>query len=88
MQFRLKGRNPFAFFFVRTQRDQYLARYVLREYARGRPLQDVLDDPYVRNRSTAEQRARLLERPELVAAIGEQTVADLKRSVAAAPEPT
>jgi len=84
MQFRLKGRNPFAIFFVRTQREQFLARYVLREYSKGRTLNDVLDDAYVRNRSTPEQRARLLERPELVAAIGEQTVADLRRALAPA----
>ena len=64
---------------------KYLARYVVREYARGRSLEDVLDDPYVRNRSTADQRARLLESPEVVSAIGEQAVADLKRAVAAAP---
>lgn len=76
-----KGRNPFAFLFVSTRREQYLAQYVLREYARGRSLKDVFADPYVRNRSTPEERARLLERPELVAAIGEQTLADLRRPV-------
>jgi hypothetical protein len=32
----------------------------------------VLADPYVHNRSTAEQRARLLERPEVIAAVGER----------------
>jgi hypothetical protein len=41
-------------------------------------LQDALDDPYVRNRSTPEERARLLERPEVIASIGRQTVSDLK----------
>ena len=59
-------------------------QYVLREYARGRSLADILEDPYVRNRSTPEERARLLERPEVVAAIGEQAVADLRRSLASA----
>lgn len=88
MQFSLKARNPFASLFVSTRREQYLARYVLREYARGRSLDDVLDDAYVRNRSTPDERARLLERPELVAAIGEQAVADLKRALAAAPGAT
>jgi hypothetical protein len=75
-------RNPFSFLFVRSRRDQYLVQYVLREYARGRSLGDVLEDPYVRNRSTPDERARLLERPEVVAAIGEQAVADLRRSLA------
>jgi hypothetical protein len=82
MRIRFKERNPFAFLFVRPRREEYLSRYVLREYARGRSLRDVLEDPYVRNRSTAQERARLLERPEVVAAIGEQTVADLKHALA------
>jgi hypothetical protein len=38
----------------------------------------ILDDPYVRNRSTEGERARLLERPEVVATIGEHVVADLR----------
>jgi len=84
MRVRFKGRNPFAFLFVRSRREQYLSQYVLREYARGRSLQDVLEDPYIRNRSTPAERARLLEQPELVAAIGEQAVADLKLALAGA----
>jgi len=79
---RFKNRNPFAFLFVRPRREEYLSRYVLREYARGRSLEQILDDPYVRNRSTSQERARLLERPEVVAALGEQTVADLKQALA------
>ena len=82
MRIEFKGKNPFAFLFVRSRREEYLSRYVLREYARGRSLQDVLKDPYVRNRSTPEERRRLLERPDMVAAIGEQTVADLKLALA------
>jgi hypothetical protein len=82
MRVRRMGRNPFASLFVRSRREDYLAQYVLREYARGRSLQDVLRDPYVRNRSTPEERARLLERPDVIATIGEQTVADLKLALA------
>jgi hypothetical protein len=70
---------------VSTRREQYLAQYVLREYGRGRSLKEVLADPYIRNRSTPEERARLLERPELVAVIGEQAIADLRWALAAAP---
>ena len=51
-----------------------LATYVLREHQRGRPLQEILDDPYVRNRTTEEQRARLLDNPEIVHAIGQDVV--------------
>ncbi len=82
MRIRFKGRNPFAFLFVRSRREEYLSHYVLREHARGRSLQDVLGDPYVRNRSTPEERARLLERPEIVAAIGDRAVADLREALA------
>jgi hypothetical protein len=70
--------NPFRFLLVAPRREEYLARYVVREYERGRSLGDVLDDPYVRNRSSAEERARLLERPEVVAALGEHAIADLR----------
>ena len=80
-----RRRSPFAFLFVSSRREEHLAQFVLREYARGRSLSDVLDDPYLRNRSTPEERARLLERPEVVAAIGEQAVTDLRAALAAAP---
>jgi hypothetical protein len=78
-----KGFNPFSFLFTPSKRDQYLAEYVIREHGRGRPLEDVLADPYVRNRSTPEQRARLLERADVVEAIGGHTVEELKRSLGA-----
>jgi len=82
MRFRFGTSIPFAFLFVRPQREEYLARYVLREHARGRSLREVLEDPYVRNRSSDGERARLLERPEIVAAIGERAVADLEDALA------
>jgi len=72
------GRNPFSFLFASRKREQYLAQYVVRECSRGRPLEDVLGDVYMRNRSSAEERARLLERPEVVAAIGENAVTEMK----------
>jgi hypothetical protein len=77
--------NPFSFLFAPSRRDEYLAAYVIREHGRGRPLEDVLADPYVRNRSTPDQRARLLERTDVVEAIGGHTVEDLKRSLAGVP---
>lgn len=69
----MKVRNPFSGLFARSRSEEYLARYVVREYRRGRSLSDVLEDPYVRNRSTLQQRARLFERPEVVQAVGEET---------------
>ena len=81
MRIPLGARSPFSFLFVSSRREEYLARYLLRESARGRSVQDVLADPYVRNRSTTAERARLLERPDVVAALGESAVADLRRSL-------
>lgn len=68
----MKVRNPFSGLFPRSRSEDYLARYVVREYRRGRSLSAALDDPYVRNRSTPAQRAGLFERPEVVEAIGEE----------------
>jgi hypothetical protein len=75
-------RNPLASLFSSTRSEQYLTHYVLREHARGRSFDEILADPYVRNRSTPEQRARLLESPEVVAALGEAAIGDLKQSLA------
>ena len=85
-------KNPFKSLFTRTRREQYLERYVLREHRKGRPFGEILEDPYLRAWSTPEQRARLLERPNVVAAVGEQAIAQLKATVAgrggAASEPS
>jgi hypothetical protein len=74
-------RNPFMALFSSSRQEQHLTLYVLREFRRGRPLSDVLDDPYVVNRTTEAQRKRLLDRPELVEAIGEEAIADLRNAV-------
>jgi hypothetical protein len=78
-----KGRSPFRHLFGAPRREQFLARYVLREHARGRLLGEILDDPYIRNRSTAEERRRLLDLPEVVAALGANAVDDLRRTARA-----
>lgn len=75
-------RNPFGSLIGTTRREQYLERYVLREHKRGRPLKEILEDPYIRAWSTSAERRRLLERPAIVAAIGEHVLADLRRTVA------
>jgi RecB family exonuclease len=68
-------RNPFSFLFARSSQEYRLAAYVIREHERGRTLDDILDDPYVRNRCTPAEVARLLDRPEVIRALGEGTVA-------------
>jgi hypothetical protein len=56
-------------------KEESLAAYVIREHRSGRPLDEILDDPYLKNRATDEQRLRLLERPEVIRAVGEDTAA-------------
>jgi hypothetical protein len=56
-------------------KDDALAAYIVREHREGRSLEDILDDPYLKNRATDEQRLRLLERPEVIRAVGEDTAA-------------
>jgi hypothetical protein len=78
----IRFRDPFAFAFGRSRREQYLEQYVLREHARGRPLDEILSDRYIRNRTTDAQRARLLDRPEIVAAVGRRLVEEVKLAAA------
>ncbi|MFN2629793.1 MAG: hypothetical protein ABR569_14355 [Gaiellaceae bacterium] len=67
-------RNPFSFLFTRTSAEERVAAYVIREHQRGRVLGDILSDPYVQNRLTPQQQSRLLDRPELIHALGDDTV--------------
>jgi hypothetical protein len=78
-----RAKSPLRFLFGHSRREDYLVRYVLREHRRGRPLAEVLEDPYVHAWSTPAERGRLLERPELVAALGESSVAELRAVLAA-----
>jgi hypothetical protein len=63
-------RNPFSFLFTRSSGEDRVVSYVIREHERGRDVDEILDDPYVRNRLSESQRLRLIERPELVEALG------------------
>jgi hypothetical protein len=73
--------NPFSFLFTRSSQEDRVAAYVIREHRRGRGLSDVLDDPYVRNRLTEQQRGRLLERGDIIRAVGEDTVRETRDAV-------
>lgn len=74
-------RNPFSFLFSRSGGDDRLATYVIREHNRGRPLEEILNDRYIVNRTTPSQRARLLDRPEVVRALGQGAVESAKASI-------
>ena len=64
-------RNPFSFLFATKSSEERIAAYIVREHDRGRTLGDILDDPYVVNRCTEPEIARVLERPDVLKAIGD-----------------
>ncbi len=69
-------RNPFSFLFASKSGEERVAVYIVREHKRGRSLSDVLDDPFVRNRCSEREIARVLERPEVIHALGDDIVAE------------
>ena len=66
---------------VPMSKEDSLAAYVIREHRAGRPLDDIIEDPYLRNRATDEQRLRLLERPDVIRAVGEDLAAMAAQTV-------
>jgi hypothetical protein len=71
-------RTPFSFLFARSGVEDRVAAYVIREHGRGRSLADILGDPYVRNRLSETQSRRLLDRPDVIHAIGDDMAAELR----------
>ena len=64
-------KDLFSFLSQRSSQEDRVAQYVIREHDRGRSLHDILEDKYVTNRlESREQRARLLDRPEIIHAVG------------------
>ncbi len=74
-------KNMFSFLFSRGSAEEHVARYVVREHDRGRSLDEILEDKYVRNRLTAEQQRRLLDRPEVLEAFSGDMVEAAKASL-------
>jgi hypothetical protein len=75
-------RSVFSFLGTRSTQEERVAAYVIREHERGRSLDDILEDPYVRNRCSATETARLLDRPDILKAIGDDMAAEAKASLA------
>jgi hypothetical protein len=74
-------RNLFSFLFQRPPAEERVAAYVIREHDRGRDLAEILQDKYVQNRLTPEQVARLLDRPEVIRALGQEKIEEAKVSI-------
>jgi hypothetical protein len=76
-------KDLFSFLFQRSAGEDRVAQYVVREHDRGRPLSEILEDRYVVNRlQSPEQRARLLDRPEIIQAVGGDMAEAAKASIA------
>lgn len=75
-------RGLFSFLGTRSTQEERVAAYVIREHDRGRRLDDILDDPYVRNRCTPHEVARILDRPDVLKAIGDDMAEAAKQAVA------
>jgi hypothetical protein len=69
-------RNPLSFLFASRRSDEQVATYIVREHRQGRTLDDILDDPYVKNRCSQQDVARVLESPEVIQALGDDIVAE------------
>jgi hypothetical protein len=75
-------KDLFSSLFQRSSGEERVAQYVIREHDRGRPLAEILEDRYVLNRlQSPEQRARLLDRPEILRAVGSDTAEAAKAAV-------
>lgn len=57
--------------------------YVVRQVKEGRHIAEVLEDPYVTNRVTPLEQRALLEEPEVVEAVGNEVLRDLKAKLEA-----
>jgi len=71
-------RSPFSFLFQRSQKEELIAEYLIREHHHGRALRDILEDAHVKNNLSREQVDRVLERPEVVHALGSDVIAELR----------
>ena len=74
-------KNPFSFLFTSTSKEEQVIAYLTREHARGRRASEILEDRYIQNRLTPEQQSRLLDRPEVVHALGELDVDAARQSL-------
>jgi hypothetical protein len=73
--------NPFSFLFAGSSKEERITAYIIREHDRGRSLSEILKDPFIRNRATDREIARMLERPEVVHALGQPTVTEAQQQL-------
>jgi hypothetical protein len=74
-------RGLFSFLGASSTQEDRVAAYVVREHERGRSLADIVADPYVRNRCSDQAIARVLDRPDVLKAIGDDMAASAKATL-------
>ncbi len=77
--------RPFSFLFARTSGEERVAAYVIREHELGRSLEEILLDRYVQNRLTSQEQRRLLDRPEVIRALGDDMIDNARRTLPTTP---
>jgi len=82
----MKGRDmkfDLSEFFRRPDANEdWLARYLVTQARRGRRIADVLQDPVVLRRADAGTRARVLDRSDVIEALAENAVAQVRDEIA------
>ncbi len=74
--------SPFSFLFAKSSSEDRIAAYIIREHDRGKAIDDILDDPYIRNRMTDREVARVIERADVLHAIGDDMVEAARAALA------
>jgi hypothetical protein len=69
-------RGPFSFLFADSAAEERVVAYLVREHRRGRRFTEIVDDPFVRDRLSKAEVARLLDRPDLIHALGDDVSAE------------
>jgi hypothetical protein len=82
-------KDLFSFLFQSSTGEERVAQYVIREHDRGRALSEIMEDRYVVNRlESPQQRARLLDRPEIIHAVGGDMAEAAKAAVTSSTAPS
>jgi hypothetical protein len=66
----------------KSRKEELVAEHIIREHHKGRALKEILDDSYVTNHLSEDQIGRVLERQDVIHAVGEDTIAALKTPLA------
>jgi hypothetical protein len=74
--------SPFGFLFAKSSAEDRIAAYVIREHDRGRAIDAILDDSYVKNRLKPAEIERVIERPDVLRHIGDDMAEAAREALA------